>query len=96
MFDRLLRLPSQFLKRFTTGDLTDRVLGIQTIRQTLSGTTVQSLLGALPGMGSVVLLLGLIFYVSAVIATDLFGQAFPEYFGTLGRSLYSLFQVMTL
>ncbi|MEN8819515.1 MAG: ion transporter [Abyssibacter sp.] len=58
--------------------------------------TVQSLLGALPGMGSVVLLLGLIFYVGAVIATEVFGQDFPAYFGTLGRSLYSLFQIMTL
>ncbi|MBB88066.1 MAG: voltage-gated sodium channel [Xanthomonadales bacterium] len=58
--------------------------------------TVQSLLGALPGMGSVVLLLGLIFYVGAVIATEVFGDAFPAYFGTLGRSLYSLFQIMTL
>ena len=58
--------------------------------------TVQTLLGALPGMRTVVLLLGLIFYVGAVIATEVFGQDFPAYFGTLGRSLYSLFQIMTL
>ena len=45
IFDRLLRLPAGFCRRFTAGDLTDRVLGIQTIRQTLSGTTIQSLLG---------------------------------------------------
>ena len=57
---------------------------------------VQSLLASLPGMGSIVALLGLIFYVAAVIATQLFGEAFPEWFGTLGASLYTLFQVMTL
>ena len=38
----------------------------------------------------------LVFYVFAVIATHLFGPAFPEWFGHLGRSLYTLFQVMTL
>jgi len=45
MFDRLLRLPAGFFRRYTVGDLADRVLGIQTIRQILSGTTVQGLLG---------------------------------------------------
>jgi voltage-gated sodium channel len=57
---------------------------------------VQSLLTSLPGMGSIVALLGLVFYVAAVIATQLFGEAFPEWFGTLGASFYTLFQVMTL
>ena len=57
---------------------------------------VQSLLSSLPGLGSIVALLGLIFYVAAVIATQLFGSAFPEWFGTLGASLYTLFQIMTL
>lgn len=57
---------------------------------------VQSLLASLPGMGSIVALLGLVFYVAAVIATQLFGPAFPEWFGTLSASLFSLFQIMTL
>lgn len=62
---------------------------------------VTALISALPGMGSIVLLLGLIFYVGAVMATKLFGDVEfgPEkdrYFGTLGSSLISLFQVMTL
>jgi voltage-gated sodium channel len=30
------------------------------------------------------------------MATKLFGGAFPEWFGTLGESFYTLFQVMTL
>jgi voltage-gated sodium channel len=57
---------------------------------------VQALLSSLPGMGSIAMLLGLVFYVAAVMATQLFGGAFPEWFGSLGASLYTLFQVMTL
>ncbi|MGJ8629242.1 MAG: ion transporter [Sulfitobacter sp.] len=57
---------------------------------------VEGLVNALPGMGSVFLLMALIFYIGAVIATKLFGTSFPEWFGTLGRSGYSLFQIMTL
>jgi len=57
---------------------------------------VEALLAALPGMGSVVALLALVFYVFAVMATKLFGQSFPDWFGTIGASLYSLFQIMTL
>ena len=57
---------------------------------------VHGLFSAIPAMGSVVLLLGLIFYIAAVMATKLFGAAFPDWFGTIGASLYSLFQIMTL
>lgn len=57
---------------------------------------VQGLLNALPGMGSIVMLLSLIFYIFAVICTKLFGGAFPEWFGSLGASAYTLFQIMTL
>src|SRR6056297_1263470 len=57
---------------------------------------VEGLVTALPGMGSVFLLMGMIFYIGSVMATKLFGAAFPEWFGDLGRSAYSLFQIMTL
>ena len=57
---------------------------------------VGGLLAALPGLGSVVAILCLIFYVAAVMATQLFGGDFPQWFGTIGKSLYSLFQIMTL
>jgi voltage-gated sodium channel len=57
---------------------------------------VQALLGAVPAMGSVIGLLGLMFYIAAVMATKLFGEGFDEWFGSIGRSLYSLFQIMTL
>ena len=57
---------------------------------------VGGLLQALPGMGSILLLISLLFYVASVIATKLFGSNFPEWFGTIGASAYSLFQIMTL
>lgn len=56
---------------------------------------VSALLTAVPGMASIAALLGLILYVSAVIATKLFHRTSPEYFGDLGDSLFTLFQVMT-
>jgi voltage-gated sodium channel len=57
---------------------------------------VEGFITALPGMGSVFLLMGIIFYIGAVMATKLFGENFPDWFGDLGRSAYSLFQIMTL
>ncbi|WP_157017700.1 ion transporter [Mesorhizobium xinjiangense] len=57
---------------------------------------VGGLVAALPGMGSIVLLLGLVFYVFSVMATKLYGATFPEWFGSIGASAYSLFQIMTL
>ncbi len=57
---------------------------------------VQALLQAIPGIGSVLALLCLVFYVAAVMATKLFGPDFEAWFGTIGRSAYTLFQIMTL
>lgn len=57
---------------------------------------VEGFITALPGMGSVFLLMGMIFYIGSVMATKLFASAFPEWFGNLGLSAYSLFQIMTL
>ncbi|MDF2095884.1 ion transporter [Aquibaculum arenosum] len=67
------------------------VSGIPSMRR-----VVGALLSAIPGMGSIVALLALVYYVFAVIATRLYGASFPEWFGTIGASSYSLFQIMTL
>ncbi len=72
-----------------------RLLRVVSVAPTLR-RVVEGLLNALPGMGSVFLLMGVIFYIGAVMATKLFGASFPEWFGTIGRSAYSLFQIMTL
>ncbi|MEM8591760.1 MAG: ion transporter [Pseudomonadota bacterium] len=83
-----------------------RVLRLISVAPTLR-RVVEGFVNALPGMGSVFLLMGILFYIGAVMATKLFGSDCPActpeqaanfeaWFGTLGRSLYSLFQIMTL
>lgn len=57
---------------------------------------VEALLRAVPGISSVGLLMLVLFYVFGVMATGFFGSKFPEWFGTIGDSIYTLFQIMTL
>jgi voltage-gated sodium channel len=57
---------------------------------------VESIARALPGLGSIALLLVLFFYVFSVMATKLYGSEYPQWFGSLGASMFSLFQIMTL
>ena len=57
---------------------------------------VEGLFKAIPGLMSVIAILSLVFYVSSVMATNLFGSNFAEWFGSVGKSAYTLFQVMTL
>lgn len=78
-----------------------RALRILRVLRLISATpslrrVVEGFLTALPGMGSVFMLMSLIFYIGSVMATKLFGEAFPQWFGSLGSSAYSLFQIMTL
>ncbi|NND49327.1 MAG: ion transporter [Rhizobiales bacterium] len=85
-----------------TGDLSVlralRVLRVLRLISTVSSMrrVVAGLLNALPGMGSIVALLTLLFYVFAVMATKLYGADYPQWFGTVGDSAFSLFQIMTL
>jgi voltage-gated sodium channel len=67
------------------------VTAVPSLRRVVGG-----LIGALPGMGSIVLLISLVYYVCAVMAVNLFGADFPDLFGTLGSSLFTLFTIMTL
>jgi voltage-gated sodium channel len=66
------------------------VTAVPSLRRVVGG-----LVTALPGMGSIMLLLLLIFYVFSVMAAKLFGPTKPELFGNLGAAAYTLFQVMT-
>lgn len=83
--------PLSILRAFRILRVLRLVSAVPSMRRVVTG-----LLRAIPGMGSVVLLMSLIFYVFAVMATKLFGAAFPEWFRTMGESAYTLFQVMTL
>ena len=57
---------------------------------------VSALLKVIPGIVSIGALLTLLFYIFAIMSTQLFGEKFPQWFGTLGESFYTLFQIMTL
>ena len=57
---------------------------------------IESLLHAIPSIGWIGVLLVIIFYIFAVIGNNLFGAAYPEYFGSLTDTFYTLFQIMTL
>ncbi|MEL6576128.1 MAG: ion transporter [Pseudomonadota bacterium] len=72
-----------------------RVLRLITVAPRLR-RVVEGFVTALPGMGSVFLLMAIIFYIASVMATKLFGETHAEWFGTIGKSAYSLFQIMTL
>jgi voltage-gated sodium channel len=72
-----------------------RVLRVLSVAPSLR-RVVEGFVTALPGMGSVFLLMGIIFYIGSVMATKLFGAAFPDWFGNLALSAYTLFQIMTL
>lgn len=57
---------------------------------------VMALISVIPGMASIAALLTLFFYIFAIMANGLYGETFPLWFGTLGESFYTLFQIMTL
>lgn len=59
-------------------------------------SVINALLDAIPGMFSIIGVLLLVFYVASVLSTKLFGVVFPDWFGSIGKSMYSLFQIMTL
>ena len=64
---------------------------VQSMRKVVKG-----LLGSLASLGSVIGLMLIVFYVSAVVSTNLFSSEFPDWFGNLGSSFFTLFQIMTL
>jgi voltage-gated sodium channel len=72
-----------------------RVLRLLTVIPSLR-KVVAAFLHAIPGLGGVMLLMGIFLYTSAVLATNLFGAQYPQWFGSLGGSLFSLFQILTL
>lgn len=72
-----------------------RVMRLLTVVPSLR-RVVAAFLHAIPGLMGVVAVMAIFFYVGAILATRLFGPVFPEWFGTIGASLFSLFQIMTL
>lgn len=64
VWDRLLSLPVAFFRQYTAGDLGERAMGINAIRQALSGTTISSILAGIFSVFS----FGLLFYYSPSLA----------------------------
>jgi NHLM bacteriocin system ABC transporter ATP-binding protein len=67
VWDRLLKLPVSFFRRYSVGDLANRAMGIDQIRQIFSTTVTASLTHGISGLFS----LALIFYYNWILA--LFG-----------------------
>jgi NHLM bacteriocin system ABC transporter ATP-binding protein len=60
LMDRVLRLPSRFLRSQTSADLTFRVMALDNVRRLFTNTVLSSLVGGLFGLTS----FGLLFYYS--------------------------------
>lgn len=72
-----------------------RVLRLLTVVPSLR-RVVAAFIHSIPGLGAVVMVMAIFFYAAAVMAVGFFGATFPDWFGSIGKSLYTLFQVMTL
>jgi voltage-gated sodium channel len=72
-----------------------RVLRLLTVIPQLR-KVVAAFLHSIPGLSGVVAVMAIFFFTAGILATNLFGPAFPDWFGSLGKSLFSLFQIMTL
>lgn len=72
-----------------------RVLRLLTIIPALR-KVIAAFLHSIPGLSGVCAVMAIFFYTAGVLATRLFGESFPQWFGSLPSSLFSLFQIMTL
>ena len=72
-----------------------RILRLLTVLPQLR-RVVAAFIHALPGLSGVLLVMLIFFYTAGILATNLFGETHPQWFGSLGASLFSLFQIMTL
>ena len=57
---------------------------------------VAALVRSIPSVGHVMMLMSIVAYIYAIMGHQLFHQHDPEHWGTLGRSLLTLFNITTL
>jgi len=57
---------------------------------------IEALIKSIPSIGWIMVLLVMVFYIFAVLATNLYSENFPQWFGDIGESMFTLFQIMTL
>ncbi len=83
--------PFQILRIFRVFRILRLITVIPSIRKIVS-----ALLSVIPWILSVLVLILIIFYVFAIMATQLYWENFPEWFGSIWSSFFTLFQIMTL
>ena len=86
IWDRILSLPANFFRDYTSGDLANRSLGIQAIRQILSGMTINAVIALVFASLNIILL----FYYDAQLALIALGMLL---FGMLTTGLLSVYLV---
>lgn len=86
MWDRLLSLPVSFFRNYSAGDLGTRVMGINTIRQAISGPVLNAVLSGVFSVFS----LGLLFFYDRGLALIASGLVFLAFLVT---TLTGYFQV---
>ena len=64
VWDRILSLPTSFFRTYSAGDLANRAMSIDSMRESVTGTAVSAVLGAIFSSFSVVLM----FYYSVTLA----------------------------
>jgi voltage-gated sodium channel len=57
---------------------------------------IEGLVMAIPGICAIAVVMAIIICVFGLIASKLYGSSYPEWFGNLHLSVFSLFQIMTL
>lgn len=57
---------------------------------------VQAIIESIPNVAWACVLLLLIFYIFSIMGTTMYAENFPKYFGTIGKSMFTLFQIMSL
>ena len=92
IWDRLLHLPASFFRRYSSGDLAERAMGMDVIRRTLSGTVVSSFLASLFALFS----FGLLFYYDAGLAWVATGLVLLSTAVTLAAAILQMRRQRTL
>lgn len=72
LLDRVVSLPASFFRQFSAGDLCQRIMGVEQIRETLTQSTMSTLLAGISAIGY----LFLIFYYNEHLALVALGFAF--------------------
>ena len=56
---------------------------------------VQTIIRSLPDMANILALLLIVNFIFSVIGVDMFGKQLPQYFGSIGECMFTLFVLMT-